>query len=222
MAVTSPTGSEAAQKGDWTPLAGRRVLTWPDADEPGLAYARDVRSILADLGTEEIDIVDAMALALEMPGRGRRDQAPPGWDAADAVEEGWDLADLREAVLARAAHASDEPRFVSFGAFTMDGSGLTAEIRKVRGENASIADEWVSGPFEVIGRTRDPAGHGWAKWLRWRDPDGRRHESPSPMPPCTATSARSAPNSPAAAWRSRAATVRTWPSTSTALRWASA
>ncbi len=30
--------------------------------------------------------------------------------------------------------------------------------------------------FEVIGRARDPQGHGWARWLRWRDPDGRRHE----------------------------------------------
>ncbi len=31
-------------------------------------------------------------------------------------------------------------------------------------------------PFEVIGRARDPHGYGWARWLRWRDPDGRRHE----------------------------------------------
>ena len=29
-------------KSDWTPLAGRRVLIWPDNDEAGGKYAREV------------------------------------------------------------------------------------------------------------------------------------------------------------------------------------
>jgi putative DNA primase/helicase len=78
VAVTSPGGAGAARKADWTPLAGRRVLIWPDADEPGLAYAREVRSILGDLRTEEISVVDAMALSLDTPEHGQRDQAPAG------------------------------------------------------------------------------------------------------------------------------------------------
>lgn len=52
VAVTSPGGSEAARKADWTLLSGRRVLIWPDADDTGLAYARDVRSIIAEISTE--------------------------------------------------------------------------------------------------------------------------------------------------------------------------
>ena len=33
----------------------------------------------------------------------------------------------------------------------------------------------ISGPFEILGACRNPQGHSWGKWLRWRDPDGRQH-----------------------------------------------
>ena len=34
---------------------------------------------------------------------------------------------------------------------------------------------WVSSPFEVLGRYRDPQGRGWGKLLQFRDADGRVH-----------------------------------------------
>ena len=37
VATTSSGGSNAARKADWTPLAGRHVTIWPDADAPALA-----------------------------------------------------------------------------------------------------------------------------------------------------------------------------------------
>ena len=49
VAITSPGGSKAAKAADWSVLAGRRVAIWPDADEPGQAYARDVLDMLAKL-----------------------------------------------------------------------------------------------------------------------------------------------------------------------------
>lgn len=48
-ATTSPGGAKSAGKTDWTPLAGRDIYLWPDADEPGLAYAGTVAGILAKL-----------------------------------------------------------------------------------------------------------------------------------------------------------------------------
>jgi transposase InsO family protein len=33
VCVTSPNGSQSASKADWSPLHGRRVLIWPDADD---------------------------------------------------------------------------------------------------------------------------------------------------------------------------------------------
>jgi len=46
VATTSVGGAAAARKSDWSVLAGREVLVWPDNDEPGAAYARDVANLL--------------------------------------------------------------------------------------------------------------------------------------------------------------------------------
>lgn len=49
VATTSPGGSGNAGKADWSLLAGRDVYMWPDRDEPGKKYAKDVVSCLQRL-----------------------------------------------------------------------------------------------------------------------------------------------------------------------------
>lgn len=66
--------------------------------------------------------------------------------------------------------------FVSWGNFTMDPhQGLTVEVTKGNGRNKTTVVETVSGPFEVLGKCRDPKGFGWGKLLRFKDADGRVH-----------------------------------------------
>jgi putative DNA primase/helicase len=48
-ATTSAGGSQAANKTDWRPLAGKEVWILPDNDEPGRKYAETVAEILAKL-----------------------------------------------------------------------------------------------------------------------------------------------------------------------------
>jgi|GEM_PF-1464204 len=48
-AITSAGGASAAGKTDWQPLAGRDVRVWPDHDDAGERYARDVVRILSGL-----------------------------------------------------------------------------------------------------------------------------------------------------------------------------
>ena len=88
VCVTSPGGSNAAAKCDWTPLAKRQVMVWPDADKPGAGYRQSVTTILQDLDCE-ISVVEF-------------DGKPEAWDAADAVAEWPDLAALRCEVLKHA------------------------------------------------------------------------------------------------------------------------
>jgi putative DNA primase/helicase len=94
VAVTSPNGSKSAKKADWKPLAGRRVVIWPDADEAGFEYAQTVASILAPI---------AASVRIVSPP----ESCTVGWDAADAEAEGWDAGKvatlLDGAALARAA-----------------------------------------------------------------------------------------------------------------------
>lgn len=44
--TTSPGGAKNAANADWTPLAGRSVVLWPDLDENGRKYMEDVEAIL--------------------------------------------------------------------------------------------------------------------------------------------------------------------------------
>jgi putative DNA primase/helicase len=64
-----------------------------------------------------------------------------------------------------------EQQFISFPPFTMDPKrGLFVTIK-----SESI---WLSAPFEMIGRVRDPQSHGWARLLQWKDDDGVIHQRP--------------------------------------------
>jgi len=48
-ATTSPCGAGKAQHADWTPLAGKSVVLWPDNDEPGHKHVKDIEKILQTL-----------------------------------------------------------------------------------------------------------------------------------------------------------------------------
>lgn len=66
VAVTS--GSASSDGGaDWRPLAGRRVILWPDHDEPGRKYAERVRESLSGLGAV-CECLDVGALGLPEKG----------------------------------------------------------------------------------------------------------------------------------------------------------
>ena len=48
-ATTSSGGAKAPSKTNWTPLAGRSVMIWPDNDPSGFAYAETVAEIMTHL-----------------------------------------------------------------------------------------------------------------------------------------------------------------------------
>jgi DNA primase len=75
VVVTWPGGSKATSCIDWSPLAGRDVTLWPDADAPGVRAMEDIRALLAPSA--------ARVRWLDVTGQ------PDTWDAADALAEGW-------------------------------------------------------------------------------------------------------------------------------------
>lgn len=50
--ITWPNGAAACNSADWSPLRGRKVLIWPDADEAGLKARDTLLTILAPLASE--------------------------------------------------------------------------------------------------------------------------------------------------------------------------
>ncbi len=84
-ATSAMQGSNAPiDKTDWSPLAGKTVIIWPDNDDPSRDYARNVSAHLVSLGYT--------VLGVDSPP-----DAPPTWDAADCIAEGKDPHDLIKA-----------------------------------------------------------------------------------------------------------------------------
>jgi putative DNA primase/helicase len=175
VVVTSCGGASAATKTDGAPLAGKRVLLWPDCDDAGTKYARQVATILSAIGCD-VSIIDAMSLAAICPTGSDKRIPVAGWDAADAVDEWEDASALRRAANGLAKPFDPGPRYISHGAFTMSADGLTVEVMRGRGNAQQIVQEPVSSPFEILGKSRNSGGHDWGLWLRWHDGDGRVHE----------------------------------------------
>lgn len=76
VAVTWAGGANAVSKTDWSPLAGRDVVLWPDADAPGKEAMAKLEAILAAYGCR-VRLVDLQAF----------EGVTEGWDAADCAAE---------------------------------------------------------------------------------------------------------------------------------------
>lgn len=78
---------------DWTPLAGRKVMIWPDNDATGLKYAEAARSAVLEAGA-------LSCIILRIPN-----ERPAKWDAADAADAGEDLSTIIRTMRAPTAEA---------------------------------------------------------------------------------------------------------------------
>ena len=80
VATTAMHGAHAPiDKTDWSPLAGKQVVIWPDRDKAGWDYAMAAADAALTAG--------AASCAILMPPEGK----PDGWDAADAIAESFDI-----------------------------------------------------------------------------------------------------------------------------------
>lgn len=126
LAVTWPGGSKAVKHTDWSPLAGRKVTIWPDADEPGFKAAREIAEILHAKGCE---------IRIISPPEGK----PEGWDCADAIAEGWGKKEIGE-LFTGAAPYEPEPQHEPEPTMSEPTFGLE--------QAAEPLDQW---PFSILG-----------------------------------------------------------------------
>jgi len=131
-------GTYGVSHADWTPLAGRSVVIWPDADEPGLRTAAKIGAMLVDLGctVKVMDVSDK----------------PKGWDVADAADEGWSRDDIDQFMRARvkplavAAPVEPEPEPVAVGSIPCRNTRLTMPNRLASGNMirmAGLKSRWI-------------------------------------------------------------------------------
>ena len=87
VAVTWPGGAGAAQSADWTPLANRKVIIWPDNDKAGSKAAESICRELRKAGVSSLSLVDPAQLQRHFPEK---------WDLADELPKHMDAALLQD------------------------------------------------------------------------------------------------------------------------------
>jgi hypothetical protein len=157
VAMTWPGGGKSIGKADLSPLRGRTVLVWPDADEPGRDAARVVKRAAVSAGASSVVVIDPPATL------------PEAWDLADEWPSGFDQTDA-EALIETALSAGPLEAVVWPFGYRMTPEGLFLD--KPAGDGKTIPIR-LSAAFEVTGEARDPDGGGWAVVIRFRDRDGR-------------------------------------------------
>lgn len=79
-------GANAAGKADWSPLAGRAIIIWPDNDEPGFKAALEIAALLKSIAASVHIVLPPASL-------------PEKWDVADSAPEGFDLHEALNAAM---------------------------------------------------------------------------------------------------------------------------
>lgn len=193
--VTSSNGAKSAAKAAWSPLRGRRVLIWPDADNPGTAYAAEVASLVKKAGAHSV-----ATLRLEELATLRGAELPPGWDAADALAEGIDLAALARVIgdpaNSRQHQTQREPdrtdkgtdgkpvsRYVLIANHQRKPGVYFIPVAQERGSTDVVEGEpqWICSPISVAAVTRDAKNSEWGRLLVFPDRDGIEHRWAMPM-----------------------------------------
>ena len=139
-ATTAMHGANApVDKTDWSPLAGKSVLIWPDRDKPGWEYA--------DHASQAILAAGATSCTLLYPPTDK----PDGWDAADAIAEGFDVQGfLRSGDRVPVTALSDAP----------------IESTLVKGLDWSTEDGLATAFTRTYGEDWRYCAQ-WGKWLVW-------------------------------------------------------
>src|SRR5262249_166225 len=79
----------------------------------------------------------------------------------------------------RTEKAQTCPKYISFACYQMTDKGLFKEAstnEQLPGNDVQKARPlFISGPFEILGRARNPNGESWARLLRFSDDDKRAH-----------------------------------------------
>lgn len=167
--VTTSGSADSVGATDWTPLAGRRVIIWPDNDTAGLKYAQAILKTLRKLNSP-VQWIDVAALNL-----------PPKGDCVDWLSNHpqattHDLDQLPRKVLPHIEPTRPDKKTLksSFtSTFTVNDQGVFYHDEDEK--------RWICSRLSIQALVRDKASENWGRLLELTDADGRLHRWSMPM-----------------------------------------
>ena len=184
-------GSQAVTKSNYSPLAGRDCILFPDNDLAGKKAANDLMKQLTAAGARSVQVLDIEKLALA-PGKGKDGAATlsdgeplaVGDDAADLVVRGWKAEhfslllnrkdvfvsmDTKETKPASTKDDEQQSETVQRG-FELFNDGLYfLEPTK----DGRLRRRKICGRLEVLALARDVDSREWGTLVRFPDPDNK-------------------------------------------------
>lgn len=155
--VSWPGGSKAIAKVDWSPLAGRVVLMWPDCDAQRRKMTKEEKEAGVDPaslpilpeeqqpGVKAMEQIAEMLMALDPPATLVRivkipapGEKPGGWDVADAIADGMDAEGLKAFMRNQRLPACQAP-------VLMEWAPPAAEAADTAEEAGAAAPHWSRG-----------------------------------------------------------------------------
>ncbi len=175
LLATTTGGANSIDGFDFSPLNNRPVILWPDFDEPGAKWAKELREKLSVI-VLKIEIIDSAKLNLQEKGD------VVDWlklnpnATADAVLNlpRASLDQIEESQLPSCATESNLKPY-----YYVNKSGVFLQSYNNDGEPAQPI--WICSPLYVRAYTRSANSNNWGRLLEWHDKDNHLHRWACPM-----------------------------------------
>lgn len=174
VVIASMNGARSPHRTDWSHLAGRDLVIWPDNDEPGRAYALAAAALALKAGAGSVRIV-------EVP-----DSLPEGWDLADPMPDDLQL-DPDELLVSAPKF---DPDGEEQGTFRVQWRAAGKLMPGVHYKTQRIDEEtgektegwaWFCSRADVEAYSRDSANREWGRLVAIHDGDRKVHRWSMPM-----------------------------------------
>ena len=154
--ATTSGGASSGNTTDWQPLAGRKVIIWPDFDKSGVKYQSDITSVLSGLGGE-LWALDVSQLGLPEKGDVIDFARIRGEDGEDTT-----AADIEALLMVQIDqnHAKDSEGIYVFGEKTSESSSPSSPSSQ-NGDDLATAMERLEAAFTAADGGEGDVGAFW-------------------------------------------------------------
>lgn len=196
LVATTCGGAGSIATTNLEPLAGRRVIIWPDNDEAGEKACKKLIGLLSSTACQlsrvditglglppKGDVID-WAEQLKQAGVMPTAEAIQSLNVLPAEQQEADSDTEQERIQ---IHGADIPKGHLAEPMAYGGNGARFEIHYngifyiSKDKNNDDVESYISSPVLVVAKTRDRDGWAWGRLLQWHDDEKRLHQWAMPM-----------------------------------------
>lgn len=184
VCMTWSGGSQALSKTDFTPLAGRTILLWPDNDNAGQKAMQQLSEILFKVGAGKVRFMDLAIFTFKPTYKAHRKPEfhkgakwPNKADAHDALALGWSAAHFKEMeklnrLFIEPDSKNTKTKRAKPSKFIVKNEGVFCRIPQDPNDDKPTQVIRICDRLDIVAQARDEHGMNWGVLVTFKDPDG--------------------------------------------------